>query len=252
MTRFPLAVAILGGCEPPPPTPSDQIVVPYQFNLEFSLEAEPGLDHIARARLYDIAQAYDVLGNAGTIELTGGDAVYADDIALDIETRTTTLGMLRVDYSQGVPAGEADYRFELRRPDDERIEADIPAPDPLEVAPVGDVRWDEPWAELTWTPVVEGANLDIGIRPVTDDCLIVVGDEVGDVVNGLDDIGSYRFDTDVYHSLDHDCTYELVFTRRFVGSAPGTWHVDGQDLPANNVWAIGIHTVKLPFVALQR
>src|SRR5690242_20477779 len=216
MTRWKRVLApaaMLGGCEVAPPTPSDQIEVAWQFNLEFSLEQEAEDAYTARARLYDIAQAYDVFGNAGTIELTGGDAVFADDIALDLETRTTVLSTLRVDYSQAVPAGKPEYEFELRRPDDEQIAAMIPIPDAFDVTPIGDVAFQDSAIDLTWTPVIEGSTIDIGIQPLDDDCLIVVGSDVGDVAKQLDDTGTYRLDTDIYHSLDHDCAYDLVFTR---------------------------------------
>jgi hypothetical protein len=251
---YALAVAVLGACEPPPPTPSDAIVVPYQFNLEFALEQDQALEgtYTARARLYDIAQAYDVLGNAGTIELTGGDAVYADGIELDIETRTVIGPTLRVDYSQDLAAGQDAYVFELRRPDDERIEATIPTPHPFDVAEPGEIAWEDPWADLTWGPVVPGATVDLHIRPLDDGCLTVIGGDVGDVALGLDDTGAYRMDTNVYHSPDHDCTYELILARRFVEAVPGTWHRSGNELPANDVWAIGLHTVRTTFVASQR
>ena len=125
-------------------------------------------------------------------------------------------------------------------------------PAPFDVAEIGEVAWAAPPGELTWTPVVEGAVVDIGIRPLDDGCLTVIGAEEGDVVKGLDDTGRYAFDTDVYHSPDHDCTYELIFTRRAVQPVRGTWHVAGRDLPANDVWALGLHTVRRTFVALQR
>jgi hypothetical protein len=248
-----IALLVLAGCEPAPPTPSDQIVVPYQFNLEFSLEHEPDADYTARARLYDIAQAYDVLGNAGTIELTGGDAVFADGTELDIETRTTFLGTLRVDYSQTVPFGKGAYPFELRRPDDEQIAAEIPIPDPFDVVGLGDVAWDEPGRDLTWTPVIPGATIDIAIRALDEGCLTVLGgEEWGHVILNLQDTGAYRLETDVYHSTERDCPFELRMTRRYVHGVPGTWHVEGTDLPANDVWAIGLRTVYSPFVALRR
>ena len=74
--RLTAFVILVGGCEEPaPPTPSDSIIVPYQFIIEFELDQDDDVvDPIARARFYDITQAYDLLGNAGTIELTGGDA----------------------------------------------------------------------------------------------------------------------------------------------------------------------------------
>jgi hypothetical protein len=44
-------------CDAAPATPSDSIVVPYQFNIESALEADGEDVYVARARFYDIAQA---------------------------------------------------------------------------------------------------------------------------------------------------------------------------------------------------
>ena len=251
--RLTAFVILVGGCEEPaPPTPSDSIIVPYQFIIEFELDQDDDVvDPIARARFYDITQAYDLLGNAGTIELTGGDTVFADDVELNIETRTTLGSTLRVDYSQTVPGDQGTYDFAMRRPDRERIEATIPEAHPMQVAPIGEIAWTE-WLDLSWTPVLEGATIDIGIRPLDEDCLTVIGGDVGHVVANLDDTGSYRIFADAYHSASQDCTYELIFTRRYVTSVPGNWHVKGQDLPASDVWAIGRRTTRQTFVALQR
>jgi hypothetical protein len=238
-------------CDVAPATPSDSIVVPYQFNIEFAIEDDGEDAYVARARFYDIAQAYDITGNAGTIELTGDDEVYAAGIHLDIETRTTFLNILRVDYSQTIPAGQDAYLFELRRSGQERIEATVPIPPPFEVEEVGEVSWRD-MVVLEWEPVIDGATIDIGILPLDDGCLTVVGGGAGDVVKGLDDTGRYRFHTDVYHSPDHDCTYELIFSRRSVEVVPGHWIKDGRRLPANNVYAVGVHTVRRTFVAARR
>ena len=243
----------LTACDTPPPTQSDTIVVPWQFNIEFSIEEDDDLeDYTARARLYDIAQAYDVAGNAGTIQLSEGDAVFADGIELDIETQTEILGALRVDYSQRLPKTADSYLFELRRPDDERIEGTIPVPEPFEVAEIGEIDAMDLPVELTWEPVIEDATIDISILPVTDDCLTVIGGGAGHVVQALPDEGSYAFGDNAYHAVDHDCTYELIFTRRAVSTVPGRCYKDGGELPANDLWAIGLQTVRRSFVALQR
>jgi len=243
---------VLTACEADPPTQSDTLVVPWQFNIEFSIEEEADQDYTARARLYDIAQSYDITGNAGTIQLSEGDAVFADGIELDIETQTEILGTLRVDYSQSLPKTQDSYLFELRRPDNERIEGTIPIPERFDVAEIGDIDHRDLPVDLTWEPVIEGATVDISILPVTDDCLTVIGGGAGGVVQGLSDVGSYAFGDLNYHATDHDCTYELIFTRRAVSPVPGRWFKNDGELPANDLWAIGVHTVRERFVALQR
>lgn len=251
---LPLMLVILpSACDVAPPTPSDSIIVPYQFNIEFEIEdeGEGGDVYTARARFYDISQAYDITGNAGTIELTGDDEAYADGIHLDIETRTTYLRTLRVDYSQNIPMGEESYLFELRRSGEERIEATVPIPLPFEVDEIGEVSRAD-MVVLKWEPVIDGARVDLFILPLREGCLTVVGGGPGDVVKGLDDTGQYRFFTDVYHSPDHDCTYELIFRRRSVDVVPGHWITEGRRLAANNVHAVGIHTVRQTFVAARR
>lgn len=248
-------LSICTACRPGDPTPSDAIVVPYQFILEFSIEQEEGLDHTARARLYDITQAYDISGDAGTIELAGGDAVYADDIELDIETRTTLGTYIRVDYSQIIPAGKPSYPFELRRPDDEWIAADIPIPQAFEIDPIGEVAHSLGINStvVTWSDAIEGARIDLSIRPITDDCMTILGGgEEGYVQSNVEDKGEYALDTSSYHSPDHDCTYELVIRRRHAVPVSGIWHVMGKDLPSQDVWAHGQQTERMTFVALQR
>lgn len=247
------AASSLGStCDPPPPTPSDSIVVPYQFNIEFAIEVDGPDDYTARARLYDIVHSYDVTGNAGTIELAGGDSLFADGVELDIETRSTFLNTLRVDYSQSIPTGKDEYLFELRRPDDERIEATIPIPDPFDIAEIGRVEDPRRGTTITWSPVVEGATVDILLEPLDDGCLTVIGGGPTDLARDVKDTGEFEFDTDVYHSPDHDCRYELTLSRRAVAPVRGRWFRDGEELPANDVWAIGLHTVRQTFVAGRR
>ena len=131
--RIPLLLSIPGllllttACDAPePPVPSDKLVTPYQIIMEYSVEAEgpDPAEVVARARLYDVTQAYDVFGNAGTVELVGEDAVFADDVELDIETRTTIGSTLWVDYSQAVSSAPS-HTFEMRRSGDERIVSTI-------------------------------------------------------------------------------------------------------------------------------
>ena len=248
-----LVLPCLLACEPHAGTPSDQIEYAWQFNIEYAIEQEAGLDHTARARLYDIAQAYDFAGDAGTIELSEGDAIFADGIELDIETHTMWLDILRVDYSQSIPPGADSYPFEFRRPDDELIATTIPIPEPFEVDDIGDLPHDLTSEHaLTWSPIIEGATVDITILPLTDGCLTLIDGQPGAVATRIEDVGSFDLDHDLYHALDHDCTYELSFVRRHVHTEPASWYRDGAELPANDIYAIGLHTVRKTFTALQR
>ncbi len=259
--RIPLLLAVPGllmlstACDDPePPVPSDQLVTPYQILLEYSVEAEgPGPDEVvARARLYDITQVYDVFGNAGTVELVGEDAVFADDVELDIETRTTIGSTLRVDYSQTV-ASAGSHTTELRRGGDERIVSTIGVPDPFDVDPIGEVsNQGTGTVTVTWSPVLDGATIDLSLEPLDDDCISIIGGgPAAHVETGVDDGGSYRLNTSSYHSADKDCRYDLVMTRRYVEQASGTWHKEGQEIPSSDVWAIGLRTTRARFAALQ-
>lgn len=260
--RIPLLLSIPGllllstACDDPdPPVPSDKLVTPYQIIMEYSVEAEgPDPDEVvARARLYDITQVYDVFGNAGTVELVGEDAVFADDVELDIETRTTIGSTLRVDYSQTVSSAP-DHTFEMRRSGDERIVSTIPVPDPFDVDPIGEVSSDgTSTVTVTWSPVLDGATIDLSLEPLDDDCISIIGGgPAAHVETGVEDVGSYRLNTSSYHSADKDCRYDLVMTRRYVEPASGTWFKEGQEIPSTDVWAIGLRTTRAPFTALQR
>jgi hypothetical protein len=115
----------------------------------------------------------------------------------------------------------------------------IPIPDPFEVEEIGEIPFVNAGTDLTWNPVVDGATLDITIVPITADCLALIAGEPGAMATRIDDTGSYRFDSDVYHSPHHDFTYELTFARRAVSTVSATWFKDGGKLPANDIWAIG-------------
>lgn len=243
---------LLAGCyefEVDPATQSSTVRTPYQFSIEYSLEQEGDGPLTARARLYDLAQAYDWAGNAGTIELSPGDSVWAAGTELNIKTETKLLTTLRVDYSQTLELdeGKEDYLFELRRPEDERVTARVPPPPLFDVTAPETIDYNDADVRFDWEPTGNmDARVDIEIEPITEDCLLILAQEgePGVIQRGVLDNGSYRWDAKVYHSLDHDCVYDIILTRRTVQSVAATWYVQGQGIPSTGVWAVGLKTTR--------
>lgn len=257
---FLLLPSILAGCyEFPvdPATQSSTVRTPYQFSIEYALEQDEDGPLTARARLYDLAQAYDWTGNAGTIELSPGDSIWAAGTELNIKTETKLLTTLRVDYSQTLDLEEErdDYLFEFRRPDDERITARIPPPRPFEVTGPDEIDDFDLDATFEWEPTGEmKSTVDIEIEPITEDCLLILGpeDTPGVIQRGVPDNGSYSWDTRAYHSAKHDCVFDIILTRRTVESVPGTWYVQGQGIPTTEIWAVGLRTTHHQVITKKR
>lgn len=242
---------VLAACEPDAPVQSDPVGLPYLFTMEFALEADDP-DLLARARLHEWTEDFDLDGETGAVALSGDDALYADDVALTTETRSSELGVVDVSYSAPVTPGQAAYRFELRRGDGERISAPIAPPGPLEITPPGEVPAVPSLLRFSWSPAVDGATVDLSLLPLTDGCLTVLGGGEAPLVRGIPDTGGFELDALIYHSPDHDCDYELIVRRRLEEQVPADWIRGGRTLPANDAYAVGLRTARVTFTALQR
>lgn len=227
-----------------PPTQSNTVEVPFQITTVYALEQKGDTDPIARARYYDVTQVLDIWGNAGTIALSPGDAAYADGKQLDIETRTETLGTLRVDYSQTIPKGKPSYLFELRRPK-ESISATIPAPDAFAVKAT---EYSPGVVRIDWAPVKKNAKISVLLAALNGCALF----EKGALVNTVDDTGTYTWTAETYRSPSQDCEFEIQVERRFRTTAPATWKKGTTSLPTNGVNVEHLRTEVTPFTLKQR
>jgi hypothetical protein len=242
-----LASAFASACSSPaPPTESSTIVVPYQITTQYSLEQDGDNDLTARARYYDSLQFFDWFGNEGTIELSPGDHAYADGKPLDIETKSTLAGKLRVDYSQTIATGKDAYTFELRRPNDEAVRCQVPAPEPMEVSASDTVAF----AVLSWKPVLEGATVEVELATDQVGCGPAV--LVGPIATNVADEGRYQFDPLPYRSADHECTYGVAVRRRHQGSTSSTWRRGSTELPGNSIYVATTRTDRTTLTLAKR
>lgn len=210
-----------------PPTQSSTVEVPFQITTVYALEQKGDTDPTARARYYDAAQVLDIWGNAGTLALSPGDAAYADGKQLDVETRTETLGTLRVDYSQTIPKGKPNYLFELRRPK-ETISATIPAPEAFTVAAK---EYAPGQIEITWAPTLKDARVSL-VAVAKDACAVL---EKGTIEHKITDDGRSLWSAESFRSPDRDCTFDIEVERRVRTAAPSLWKKGSTQLPANRV-----------------
>jgi hypothetical protein len=267
-----IVVSLCSGCELQAAQPSDEIQVPWQFAIEFALEAEGGDEYLARAQLFNaLDHTLDPVNNAGkSLRLSEGDEVYAEGVHLDVETRTQWANRESFDYSTAVTTDLESYGFEFRRPD-ERIEATIPGPPDFIVDDVGERDYSPGSLALSWTPLDDErwrseqhpthsqsrrTHVSIAIEPLEDGCLTIIGGDSKVAIAGatnLLDTGSYQLGADTYHALDKDCPYDLIFERVSVKTVSGTWvRDDGVEVPSNGVTALARHTVRKRFVARRR
>lgn len=229
------AVAAVAGCssgKAPPPTQSNTIETPFQINTLYALEQTDDGEVTARARFYDVLQAFDWSGNAGTIALSPGDTAWADGKPLDVETRTEIAGALRVDYSQKIPKGKALSVFELRRPN-ETITASIPAPEPLTVT-VTDHGITG--VSIAWTPVVKDAKVLVLLKTTSQGCALF--SESGLTPTSIPDAGAYEWrNADQFRSNDtRQCSYVVTVERRVQGTRSATWKKGtNPEVPTNGV-----------------
>lgn len=246
-----LACALLAACgDAAPPTQSDTVKVPFQITTVYALEQLEDGDYTARARYYDVLQTWDWAGNAGTIALSPGDAAFADGTRLDVETRTETLGTLRVDYSQTIPKGKRSYPFELRRPK-ETISASILPPTPFTLTVVD--NWDGrrgTGVSIAWEPPVEGATVMILAKTETAGCALF--EEGGLTLQPVQDVGKFDWATAESFRQEHDCPFEITVERRERGTRPATWRSGDLEAPTNGVNAEAVRTAARRFVLVKR
>lgn len=240
--RVPRTIVVLAcvsgaGCgDPGEATPSSSVEVPFQITSVYALEQADDGDLVARARYYDALQTFDWTGNAGTIALAPGDAAFADGVHLATETRTETLGVLRVDYSQTIPKGKAAYVFELRRPS-ETISASIPAPTPLTLTIVDNAAKGGTGVTLSWEPKVAGAKVSITAKTESAGCALF--DEGTLTLQPEDDTGAYQWpQAESFRSNDtRTCTFDVTVERRERTIQPARWRKGKLDVPTNGVHA---------------
>ncbi len=233
LTLLLCSALVFTACDNRPATESSTVENPYQLTTVYALEQlDDGPDYVARARYYNAAEILDIWGNVGTIALSPGDAAYVDDVRLDIETRTNTLGTLRVDYSQKVPKKKPSYRFELRRPDGDVYAATIPAPPP----PL-DVKLDTASStEVTasWSALPDA---QITAQMKSDTCAVQMRAEPP--VDGKRDVDTGRRTFSVSLSANQaSCRVEITIERRAKTSVTGSWTKNGRGQPVPpSVWS---------------
>ena len=166
-----LCLTLMCGCQgtPDPPTPSDAIVVPYQITMEYKIEADDQGNVVALARYYDALQVLDWAGNAGTLELTGGDAAFVNGVELSDVTHHVLGSTLRVEYSQMIePADE--YLFELRRPNNKgTFKTRLPSPTPLTMT---FSESGNSLGQINWEPKVGDSTVNILLSTEQRGCLL--------------------------------------------------------------------------------
>lgn len=237
---IPLSFVGLFGCSSAqPPTQSNTVEVPFQITTVYALEQKGNADLTARARYYDALQTLDVYGNAGTIALSPGDAAFADGQHLSVETRTQTLGALRVDYSHTITPGKPSYLFELRRPK-ETISATIPAPEAFS----GTVTETSPGSvKIDWAPVSKNAKVSI-LLIAKNGCALF---DKGAIANNMMDGGTYTWEASTFRSKTQDCDFEIQIERRTQTTAASKWKKGTTELPANIVNVELVRTELIPF-----
>lgn len=249
-----IACAALLGCgdgsgKAPPPTQSDTVQVPLQITTVYALEQTDDGDYTARARYYDALQIFDWAGNAGTIALSPGDAAFAAGTRLDIETRTETLGTLRVDYSQTIPKGEQDYLFELRRPE-ETISATLVPPTPFTMTIVDNASKGGTGVTIAWEPVARGAKVSILAKTETPGCALF--EEGGLTVQPVDDTGKHEWVNAESFRQAHDCPFDITVERRERTVRPATWKKGTLAIPTNGVHAESVRKSTVRLTLLRR
>ena len=227
-----------------PPTQSSTVEVPFQITTVYALEQKGDSDPIARARYYDVTQALDVWGNAGTIALSAGDAAYADGKKLDIETRTELLGTLRVDYSQTVPKDKPSYLFELRRPN-ETISATIPGNEALALKVV---EFPRGVVTIDWGPPKKGAKVSV-LLIAKNGCTLFGKEAIAD---NVDDPGTTTWSAESSRSSTKDCEFEIQVERRVRSAAHARWKKGATELPTTDVSFELVRTEVAPVTLSKR